>query len=48
MKVTNIDIIFDYLLPLFESMYLYTRKILDYLYWVISVIIHKFGYYYLP
>ena len=47
MTVTNIDVIFDYLVPLFESMTFYTRKNLDYLYRVISFIIHKFDYYYL-
>ena len=48
MTVTNIDVIFDYLLSLFESKSFYTRKYLDYFYWVIVVIIHKFGYYYIP
>lgn len=48
MTVTNIDVIFDYLLPLFENTSFYTRKILDYHYWAISTIMHKFGYYYLP
>ena len=48
MTITSIDTIYEYLIPLFESMTFYTRKNLDYLYWVLSVIIHKFGYYYLP
>jgi hypothetical protein len=48
MTITSIDTIYEYLIPLFESMPFYTRKNLDYLYWVLSVIIHKFGYYYLP
>lgn len=44
----RIDLIVYYIVPLFESMSFFTRKSVDYHYWVISVIMHKFGYYYLP
>lgn len=44
----KIDTIFSYIVPLFESMSFFTRKSLDYRYWVLSVVIHRFGYYYLP
>ena len=48
MTVVGIDSLFNYIVPYFESMLFLTRKALDYHYWVISVIMHKFGYYYLP
>lgn len=48
MTVTKIDILFSYILPYFESMSFFSRKALDYQYWVISIVIHKYGYYYLP
>jgi len=48
MTVLGIDSLFNYIVPYFESMIFFTRKSLDYYYWVISVVIHKFGYYYLP
>jgi len=44
----KIDSIFCHILPLFESMSFFTRKSIDYHYWIISVVMHKFGYYYLP
>lgn len=46
--IYTVDINFYYLLPFFESMTFFSRKNIDYLYWVIVVIIHKLGYYYLP
>ncbi len=46
--ISTVDIQFYYLLPFFESMSFLSRKNLDYIYWVFMVIIHKFGYYYLP
>lgn len=48
MVIHSVDINFYYLLPFFESMTFFSRKGIDYLHWVISVIIHKLGYYYLP
>ena len=45
MTVTNIDTIYEYIIPLFESTPFYTRKKVDYFYLVISVIICKYGYY---
>jgi hypothetical protein len=48
MTIEKIDINFKYIIPFFESMLFFSRKNLDYQYWVITVIIHKLGYYYLP
>lgn len=48
MVIYTIDINFYYILPFFESMSFLSRKGEDYLYWVIMVIMHKLGYYYLP
>jgi len=48
MSVLSVDTLFSYIIPVFMSMSFYTRKSMDFKYWVISVIIHKFGYYYLP
>ncbi len=48
MSVVSIDTLFSYIVPYFLSMSFFTRKALDFQYWVISVIMHKFGYYYLP
>ena len=48
MTVEKIDIIISYLIPLFDSLLFFTRKSVDYHYWTISVVMHKFGYYYLP
>ncbi len=48
MVIYSVDINFYYLLPFFESMTFFSRKNIDYLYWVIVIIIHKLGYYYLP
>lgn len=47
MTVEKIDLMI-YLIPLFQSLSFFTRKSVDYHYWVISVVMHKFGYYYLP
>lgn len=46
--IYKVDVNFYYVLPFFESMTFISRKNIDYLYWVIAVIIHKLGYYYLP
>lgn len=46
--IEKIDMNFKYIIPFFESMMFFSRKNLDYQYWVITVIIHKLGYYYLP
>jgi hypothetical protein len=46
--IGKIDILSYFLIPFFESMTFLTRKSVDYHYWVISVLLHKFGYYYLP
>lgn len=48
MTVEKIDSIISYIIPLFESLSFFTRKSVDYHYWIISVVMHKFGYYYLP
>ena len=48
MTVEKIDLMVSYLIPLFDSLLFFTRKSVDYHYWVISVVMHKFGYYYLP
>lgn len=47
MAVTKIDVLFSHILPFFESMSFFSRKALDYDYWVIVIIMHKYGYYYL-
>ena len=48
MVIYTVDINFHYVVPFFESMTFFSRKGEDYLYWVIVVIIHKLGYFYLP
>lgn len=48
LTVVSVDTLFYYILPYFEYMVFFTRKALDYYYWAICVVIHKFGYYYLP
>nr|YP_008964966.1 LAGLIDADG endonuclease [Annulohypoxylon stygium]AHB33525.1 LAGLIDADG endonuclease [Annulohypoxylon stygium] len=48
MVIYTVDINFHYIVPFFESMTFFSRKGEDYLYWVIVVIIHKLGYFYLP
>lgn len=48
MVIYRIDVNFNYIVPFFESMTFFSRKGLDFLYWVVMVIIHKLGYYYLP
>lgn len=48
MVIYTVDINFHYIVPFFESMTFFSRKGVDYLYWVIVVIIHKLGYFYLP
>lgn len=48
MSILSIDAIFYYIVPCFIFMSFNTRKSLDFKYWVISVIMHKYGYYYLP
>jgi len=48
MTVMSIDSLYSYIVPLFQSMLFLTRKAIDFKYWVISLKMHKFGYYYLP
>lgn len=48
LTIISIDALFYYIVPCFMSMSFNTRKSLDFKYWVISVIMHKYGYYYLP
>lgn len=47
MVVQKVDINFYYILPFFESLTFFSRKNIDYLYWVIVILIHKLGFYYL-
>lgn len=48
MSVLSIETLFSYIIPLCMSMSFNTRKSVDFKNWVICVIMHKFGYYYLP
>ena len=44
----KIDILYYFIIPFFQSMTFLTRKSVDYYYWVLSVVLHKYGYYYTP
>ena len=48
MSIIGIDTLYNYIVPFFEGISFQTRKTVDYKYWVISVLIHKYGFYYLP
>lgn len=48
MTVLGIDPLYKFIVPFFGSMPFLTRKSIDFYYWVISVRMHKLGYYYLP
>jgi hypothetical protein len=48
MNIVKIDLIFNYIIPFFESLEFVSRKKIDYDYWVLMVFMHKLGYYYLP
>lgn len=48
MTLEKVDVNFYFTLPFFESLTFFSRKKLDYEYWVLVVIIHKLGYFYLP
>jgi len=48
MTVEKIEPLFSNIVPFFESMEFFTRKYVDFHYWVLSVVIHRFGYFYLP
>jgi len=46
--VNNIDSLYYNILPFLDGSKMYTRKVIDFKLWRISLIIHKLGYYYLP
>ena len=48
MTLEKVDINFYFTIPFFESLTFFSRKKLDYEYWVLTLIIHKLGYFYLP
>ena len=48
MTLEKVDDNFYYVIPFFESLTFLSRKSVDYEWWVISVFIHKLGYFYLP
>ena len=48
MTLEKVEDNFYYLIPFFESLTFLSRKSVDYEWWVISVILHKLGYFYLP
>jgi len=48
MTFEKVDNNFYHLIPFFESLTFLSRKSLDYEWWVLSVFIHKLGYFYLP
>ena len=48
MTLEKVDTNFYFTIPFFESLIFFSRKKLDYKYWVLTVIIHKLGYFYLP
>ena len=47
MVVSYIDVLYYYILPLFNSVTFFTRKFVDYQLWRIALKIHKFSYFYL-
>ena len=46
--VLSIDSLYYYILPLFETSRMYSRKAIDFKLWRIALLLHKLGYYYLP
>lgn len=48
MTLVKVDYNFYYVIPFFETLNFFSRKSVDYEWWVISVFIHKLGYIYLP
>nr|UPX01507.1 LAGLIDADG endonuclease [Fusarium boothii] len=48
MTLEKVDDNFYHVIPFFESLTFLSRKSLDYEWWVLSVFIHKLGYFYLP
>jgi hypothetical protein len=48
MSIVKIELNFYYIIPFFESLKFLSRKKIDYDYWVLMVLMHKLGYYYLP
>lgn len=48
MTIEKVDDNFYYVIPFFESLTFLSRKSVDYEWWVISMFIHKLGYFYLP
>lgn len=48
MTLEKVDNNFNLVIPFFESLTFLSRKGVDYKWWVISVFIHKLGYFYLP
>lgn len=48
LMVTDIDSLYDYLLPFFNSLNFESRKYVDYKLWSIALKMHKLGHFYLP
>jgi hypothetical protein len=48
LTVNNIDSLYYFLLPFFDQSSFLSRKFLDFKLWRISLLLHKFGYYFLP
>lgn len=48
LSITNIDVLYDYIVPWFQVLNFNTRKEFDFKLWAVAVTIHKHGYFYLP
>lgn len=47
LTISDIETLYSYILPFFESLSFQSRKGLDFSYWVLGLKLHKFGYFYL-
>lgn len=48
LMVTDIDSMYDILLPFFDSLDFKSRKYIDYKMWSVALKTHKLGHFYLP
>ena len=46
--ITDIDILYDFIMPFFDSLEILSRKFVDFKYWSVVVKLHKLCYFYLP
>lgn len=44
--ISNIDVLYDYIVPFFQGLSFQTRKFVDFQLWVVAVKLHKLGYFY--